>query len=183
MATSILLRGVGPDSSKAEEKEFLSRVAGKVGPGSYLASLFTQELVEWVYQQITDDMHCDLMAEYIGYRDEAWKSVPEDLCRERIDRAVKEATMKATAEADDRIRGMQESMAAREAELLAEIRALTSQLKTVRDLRDSAVPEADKLFKDVRELTQENERLAAEVIALKAKLYDLMVAETAQDAS
>lgn len=58
----LLNKLVDGSASKAEEMEILEKIAEKCGTNSYLLSLFTPDLIQWVRKQITDDVPPDMWA-------------------------------------------------------------------------------------------------------------------------
>lgn len=52
---------VSAESSKADEVNAIGKIAANMPSGSYLSSLFTQDLVDWVSEQIRWDFTPDLL--------------------------------------------------------------------------------------------------------------------------
>jgi hypothetical protein len=48
--------------SKADEMEWLDQVVSEIPCGTYLASLFSPELIKWFKRSVADDGSCDVMA-------------------------------------------------------------------------------------------------------------------------
>jgi len=57
------------NASKQAEIFWLEQVANAVGDNTYLKSLFTPELIEWVTEQIKSDISCDLYGAMLYRRD------------------------------------------------------------------------------------------------------------------
>jgi len=56
-------------ASKADEIKWLCDAHDAVGMGCYLSSLFTDDFMAWIEQQISNDMDCDLYAHLADERE------------------------------------------------------------------------------------------------------------------
>lgn len=148
-------------ASKAEEIEHLEKFAASLEAGTYLASTFTPNLIGLITQNIRADV-CPDLHEWIVMGD-------AELCRD-----------KEAAEAENE-------------ELKARVAALQNDLEAeklhngglIHDLREEVsyrTKQADRQAEDIYNLQgmlaqkeSENQALKAEIMRLKAKLYDLVV--------
>jgi hypothetical protein len=152
------------DSTKQEEIEFLTRMVNQVTPGTYLAGLLNARLLDWFSQQARNDFTCDVM--------------------EELDCTLAEYD-KATAETKEYAKAYQERNAQVEASTRLhledierkneEIAHLTDILNGVYAERDNAQSENAGLLDDIHELNDQVYDRDQIIVALKAKLYDLMV--------
>lgn len=69
--TSVRVPIVNGYSYKADEVEALVACSTAAGKGSYLVDLFTPQLVDWVRQQINEDVSPDLFAAYMFQQERA----------------------------------------------------------------------------------------------------------------
>ena len=151
--------------SKQDERDFLREVAAGVPECSYLASLFSADMIQWVEAQIRQDVSCDL-----------WGS---------FDYAVKDAAVRVNQEREQ-VRAAQ----AETGDCKRRYDALEKVLEAVRGKHEMAEEKAQLLHDRWQEsqaeacaaqdrfyhATTEIDRLQGEIMALKAKLYDAMTA-------
>ena len=151
--------------SKQAERDFLREVAAGVPECSYLASLFSADMIQWVEAQIRQDVSCDLWGSF----DYAVKDAAVQVNQER------EHMRAAQAETGDCQRRHEAQGRVLEAvkDQLADAKADREQLETRwREMQTEACAAQDRFY----HATTEIDRLQGEVVVLKAKLYDAMTA-------
>ena len=151
--------------SKPEERDFLHEVAAGVPADSYLASLFSADMVQWVEAQIRQDVSCDLWGAFDYALKDAAAQV--DRVRDEVKAAQAEAgdckrRYDALEQVLEAVRGKHE-MAEEKAQLL-------------HDRWQESLAEACAAQDRFYHATTEIDRLKDEIVGLKAKLYDAMTA-------
>lgn len=151
--------------SKQAERDFLQEVAAGVPVDSYLASLFSADMIQWVEAQIRQDVSCDLWGSFdYAVKDAA---VQVDQVREQVKVAEAETgdckrRYDALEQVLEAVRGKHE-MAEEKAQLL-------------HDRWQESLAEACAAQDRFYHATTEIDRLKDEIVGLKAKLYDAMTA-------
>jgi hypothetical protein len=121
------------------------------GEASYLRSLFTDELVVWVTNQVRDDLSCDLVDLLKFEQHQRFEDH-----RERIDAEITIVDLRREVKRLEEVADTWESR--------AQALGLASEKKG---------EELNLVCDDVNRLTSENSRLKNELTDLKARLYDL----------
>jgi len=154
---SRLLKKLESSATKAEEIAWLELVASQVGRGTYLDSLFTEELVAWVSKQIRDDLSCNVFMAL----EASWDELSSALTHaQTAESEVEEARIKLRL-AQDTI----EEDALRVKQLEARLGA---EQERVASLRAKLVEAGERAW----EAEREAERLKRQVTELKAALWD-----------
>lgn len=127
-------------STKKEEIDALHAMAEQAGRGSYLATLFTKQLIEELEQRIKVDSTLDIMADYrasvAGRRaaEDAAEHINEQKQKAEDKLANLEdkhrATVKEHHEASERQQALVRQWVAEQQEVKAEIKELQQQLET-----------------------------------------------------
>lgn len=153
---------VSTASSKAEEWQTLMEMAACAERGSYLESLFSGELLNWVKDQMANDFPCDIM----------------DHLRHASDEVQEAQRLQAKAEAavkhyEGTIKDLEGSLARRE-ELMNNQTALIRQRNDeIGDLTQQLLSK-DGDYNRLAELAEDAQNaLKDEIIRLKAEIYDL----------
>jgi hypothetical protein len=145
--------------NKSEEIQLLEQFAESLDGDTYLSHLFTPNMIGWVAEQIRGDIFPDLhqwMLDADAAGDQKAKELREKLAEK--DREIAEITT---------VKGNLE------AALIAANRTVESQKDTAAEMRRGWSKDADRLI----DAQAKAERLKGETVALKARLYDLMVGE------
>ena len=143
-------------SSKEEEiKEFARLVKTYKDTGTYLQSLINDDLLRWFSNQVNDDQSTDLHQAMFYWNKLASESheQAQELQNELIQ-------TKDTAQAII-------------SEKLEEIENLMNTVKDLKKERDELKEANEQDFNALYDAKRENEKMADEIIHLKAKLYDL----------
>lgn len=149
-------------SSKAEELEALTRLARVFKSGSYLYDFFTPDLLNWLAEQIKNDFVPDLMGYVKSAENEAreWHG-------KYITAELHHAEEVSTLELEQKTLN---------AEYLQSEKRLTycqeNAERQAKELDDFGTAYAEALQRE-QQLKLDAERLQAEIVRLKAKLYDL----------
>ena len=138
---------------KADELAWLKKVAGLVEEGTYLSSLFTEQLVNWCENQMRNDFPCNLYALLEAARENSRQHESHGKALE----ADLSSTRQALLKEGQRIEWLKER---REEE-----RERNAQLLAAHQHR------GDELDKTWDELQAKDD----EILHLKARLYDLMI--------
>jgi hypothetical protein len=171
---------VTTDSSKQEEIDFLIDCKQQVGTGSYLNDLFSPKLMTWVETQIRNDFSPDIMLNF------------DELVKDNGTLLTKLATR------DQEIKDLQDALNKRDNEIIKIKRDNeTFQTEFMREARrrfshvyqaitgstihfedDDLSGMADvcisKYFEFAKMMDDTTASLQAEIVSLKAKLYDLI---------
>jgi len=155
--------------SKIEESAILVKLsqAFQKNPDNYLASLFTNDFVQWAHRRIKDDFLPDVM-EYICDAERKLSEETADLRKER-DAAVSESVV------------CKRLLAQKEAELEASTKSATiisAFLTDANKLKRRLSEQVYVLETEVNRLQKENQELStqfsSEITSLKAQLFDLI---------
>jgi len=155
-------------SSKADEIAFLEKLYQNIGPGAYIDSLFTREMIDHVIYQIKGDFGCDLYG--------MWKEAEERLAKSAnkvVSIMVKlEEVEKAVQHRENMLTALTEQAERERLNLEEKYNSLLARHNIVhQNLAEANIK--------LQALIDENEDLQAEVgsfewenIHLKAKIYD-----------
>lgn len=143
--------------TKIQEIAFLHEVAESVPGCSYMASLFTSELLVWVEAQIRQDVSPDV-----------WHNMEH----------FREAHNKAVDAGRAKVKDLEQQLSKQD-EIL---KGLTERHQVLKDRADEYREEGNQLGRDLAKAVtvgyEREGRIAAledEVICLKAKLYDVLI--------
>lgn len=149
-------------SSKQEELDGLTRLARVFKSGSYLYDFFTPDLLNWVAEQIKNDFVPDLMGYVKSAEAEARKWHAE--------------FTNAEARHAEEVKTLELEQKALDSEYVNSERRLKycqeNADRQAKELDDFGVAYSQSLTAN-SELKSEVKRLEAEIVSLKAKLYDL----------
>lgn len=140
------------DATKEQEIQFINKLAKTVEPGTYLSNLFTPKLITWVEQAIKNDFPPDLFEWY------------EKVCEELTDqRTETEAGYKQFASVKEQLDQAIQLVKEKDERLTKSMQQTEDALQVANDRYNEWVKKDDEVT-----------TLKAEIIHLKAKLYDLM---------
>jgi predicted RNase H-like nuclease (RuvC/YqgF family) len=146
------------DATKQEEIDFLNAIAAHVEAGTYLSQLLTPAFISWTTTQIKNDFSPDAFG---FYQQEA---ADHETTRKAAD--AERMTMNYNAR-------QQQRTIDKQADELIKAAAIVNE-KTER--LNSAYKVIDHHDEQIDTLTKQTEAQAAEITALKARLYDLLEA-------
>ncbi len=151
------------NAPKQDEIDHLREFAAELPKSSYLASLFSVEMLDWCETRIRNDFTIDLYAITI--------SQGEDLSKARND------LQRVSTEADIKLTSVNKLWNDTKAELFRERTALDSSVEELKkDLREARVDLADER-RTLTKTQADYERIIADlhnqVTTLKAEVYDL----------
>lgn len=149
--------GINSQTGKSEEIEILSRITNRFrGTQSYLASLFTNNLLDYFSDAVKDDFCPDVMADYRAEMENRRKYESElssaRISNELLNKDIEKLRDQARCELEYRNKKIDEHQ------------------KVIDDLRMRLAEKSN----DVQCANQEVGRLAEQVRDLKVKLFDLM---------
>ncbi len=147
------------DSTRAEEIAALVEVAENLAPGTYLADLFNKKLVDWAVAQIENDFPPDVM-EHLAVDSRRGAEEAQKVSQLEAELAK---TKKYWEQDAENLHGQIDQLTQRNEEHSGRIQGLYREVNELSEVRDS-----------MQELV---DRQAAEIVRLKAKLYDLMEAK------
>jgi len=140
------------DPSKAEEIAFIEEVAESVPDNSYLKMLFTKQFMNWLREQIRNDFYPNLY--------EFWQQDVSDI--ENLHLEI--SRLKFQVEDTNKV-------------LAVKSKALSDLQEVFNTAQEAAGRNYDKLYYQLEDAEKIVENLKGEIINLKAKLYDMMVAK------
>jgi septal ring factor EnvC (AmiA/AmiB activator) len=152
---AIIFNAPNSQSSKADEIAFLREVSESIGEGTYLKSLFTEDLLKWVESCIADDVSCNIRESFTYQVKQAYKV--ENNLRERIDSL--EATIDSQRESVKQCARRLDDM--------------TRKYNETRAMLDKAHEDLEYLNHELQESDKESYRAIAESNRLKVKLADI----------
>jgi hypothetical protein len=167
MKVKVSVTGLSDNPSKQEEIDILFQLH-KLFEGRqwYVSSLFSEDLVTWFSHQVSQDVNCDVMLELSGSREHALKA-------EGIIRNMTAALEVQAKEHDRKLSKVRDGYE-------AEIKHLKQELQFSKEREaeyaDGLEKEKEQCIEADRVIRQNRttiDFLEAEIIRLKAKLYDL----------
>lgn len=147
------------DSTKAEEIAALTELAENVAPGTYLADAFNKQFVDWVVAQIENDFPPDVM-EHLAVDARRGAEAAQEVSRLE---AELEKTKKYWEQDAENLHNQLDEQARR--------------INTNEQMLRQAYQRANEAEELLVEAQSKVDQQAAEIIRLKAKLYDLMEAK------
>ncbi len=148
-------------ASKPEEIAHLQALAGTIEPGTYLDSLFSGPFMTWVAEQIKNDFPPDLFEYYKQEQVEATSARNGKAQAEREAEALRDKLKMATAAYD---------------QAGATAASTIQNLQAIKHDYEGQIAQLQTRLETAREAAAANaEDLNAQIVNLKAKLYDLMV--------
>lgn len=148
-------------ATKAEEIAHLQAIAGTIGSGTYLNSLFSGPFMTWAAEQIKNDFPPDLFEYYKHEEAEALSARNGKAQAEREAKALRDKLSLATKAYD---------------QAGATAASTIQNLQAIKHDYEGQIAELQTRLETAREAAAANaEELNAQIVNLKAKLYDLMV--------
>jgi chromosome segregation ATPase len=159
--TNKLIPYLNANSSKEEERAFLATVRAQAGDGSYVRGLFSQELIDWLEDQISNDFPCDIMESLRAARKDGY---------EQAKKAVDEISrLKGELKSTQNLMGILEDEKQKLIKVMANFEVTINNLDKH---NDEYLAELQKLNDEGRKLREFISKQDLEIIRLKALLWD-----------
>jgi hypothetical protein len=157
---------VDPKASKQEEMDILIKLRKSFeGTGCYLEGLFSKALIEWATPRIRDDGSIDVMEELESREQQVIKSEQKGV-------ALLKDQEDTLREKEALIRQLNDHNVVLENEIGHKLAQLMEDKEQYQALEEKLKEERYKTAAQATEITS----LKQEIVNLKAKLYDMMVA-------
>lgn len=154
--------------SKAEEGEILSKLAAAFNKhgDNYLTGLFSNRCVAWLEHQMRDDSYCDFVEHFLGLEEE--------------NRKLERRTLEAEHTAQSMQGSLQKERESFQTELVQAQANQDRLLKVITDYKgqtESLLEERSSLIQERSEFVSRIDKLDDEILRLKARLYDALLAD------
>jgi hypothetical protein len=164
----VSVSGLDENPTKAEEVEVVVQLVEKFrGKGWYLSSLFGTGLLAWFEGQAAQDVNCNVMLELEAAREHALKAV--GIARKAV------ADIEANARDHDRkLSQFRDGYRSEIEKLKQELESAKGREAEYADGLEKERQQREEADRTIRQNRSTIDVLEAEVIKLKARLYDLM---------